>query len=167
MPDGVIKAEQRHPGLLQSPSVWFYACNGQSIIDFPSNGSLNFSVCHDVEYEKRTQNTPVLVYDQVNDYFKIHPVSKDQMFVNNELCNSSVCLFMPVEADVIGVDDYEDEQFYVIFKPSFNLQDRRTIKVNMIIGRQVYGRVSMIQQPRKWDVYGKHADTLLKIHLEK
>ena len=167
MPDGVIKAEANHPGLLHSSSVWFYACNEQSIIEFPSNGSLNFSICHDYEYGKRTNKTPVLVYDQINDYFKIHPISKDMKFENTEICNSTLCLLMPVEVDVIGIDDYEDAQFYVIFKPSHSLEDRRTMKVNIIIGRQVYGRVSMIQQPQNWDVYGTHKDTLLKIHLEK
>ena len=167
MPDGVVKVEDRHPGLLQSSSVWFYDCHAESIIDIPSNGSVNFTICHDFEKGKRKQNTPIMVFDQINEYFQIYPICNQKSFVNNDICNSSSCLFMPIQADIIGVDDYEDKQFYIIFKPSHNSKDRRTMKVNEIMGSNVYGRVSLIEQPRNWDVYGDHKDTLFKIHLEK
>ena len=167
MPDGVIKAEEPHPGLLHSSRVWFYDCNAQSIIDNPFNGSVNFTVCHDFEKMRRQQEIPLMVFDQVNEYFKIHHVSNNITKMKNCTCNNRSCLFMPVHADIIGVDDYEDRQFYVIFKPSYNLEDRRTMRAHDIIGRKVYGRVGLTEQPRNWDVYGEHKETLFKIHLEK
>ena len=166
MPDGVIKAEDRHPGLLQSSSVWFYDCNAQSIIDHPSDGTVNFTLCHDFDKMRRKQTVPILLYDQINEYFQIHPICNNNILMDKNICNSSSCLFMPIQADIIGVDDYEDKQFYVIFKPYNNSQDRRTMMVHEIMGSKIYGRVGLIQQPKNWDVYGEHKHTLFKIHLE-
>ena len=164
MPDGNIKSEHPHPGLLQSSNIWFNACDTNTIIDNPFNGSLHFTICHGTEDRKNIHTRSTMVYDKVNDYFKVSHLSTDKSSTNT--CHNSSCLFLPVEADVVGVDDYHDSQFYLIIKPT-HFNDKKTMLVDRILGKAVYGRVHMVQQPKNWDVYGKHGNTLLKIHLEK
>ena len=167
MPDGIIKSEDPHPGLLQSSSIWFHACNNESIIDNPFNGTLNFTICHGTEDPKHAYTIDTLVYDKVDDYFKMHSISTAHKDVTDqEVCCNPSCLFLPVKAEVIGVDDYDDSELYMIIKPSKHFGNS-TMTVNRILGNAVYGRVAMIRQPENWDVYGQHSNTLFKIYVEK
>ena len=166
MPDGNIKSEHPHPGLLQSSNIWFNTCDKNTIIDNPFNGSLHFSICHGNEDRKDIRTRSTMVYDKVNDYFKVNHVSTDKSTTNTDTCPNSSCLFLPVEADIVGVDDYHDSKFYLIIKPT-HFNDKKTMLVDRILGKAVYGRVRLVHQPKYWDIYGKHGDTLLKIHLEK
>ena len=167
MPDGNIKAEEPHPGLLQASSIWFHSCNKGSIIDNPLNGSFKFELCHAATDTKPNKILPRMLYDKVNDYFKIDWVSSKKTAAEySDVCYDKSCAFLPVRAEVIGVDDYDFTQFYIIIKPSHH-KDCHTMKVSRILGNSIYGRVHMIQQPKYWDVYGRHVETLFKIRLEE
>ena len=159
MPDGHVKAEEAHPGLLQSKSIWFTACDELNIIDNPLHGSLNFEICY--SNDRQHNFMPKLVYDNIDNYFEFL-TDREQL---NDVCYDNRCLLLPVEAEVVGVDDYDEKEWYIVIKPS-HVKDNRTITVHPIEGNAIYGKVNMIYQPKNWDIYGDHVDTLLKIHLE-
>jgi len=163
MSDGHIKSEESHPGLLQSSNIWFHACGFDSIVDSPISGSLNFTICHDPQDKKHLDHPLTMVYDKVNGYFKMHPIENGTY---QDTCDKSSCLYLPVKADVIGIDDYDDSEFYCLIRPS-DFVDDRTMYVKRILGNEVYGLVYMARHPKNWDVYQKHTNTLLKLHIEK
>ena len=163
MSDGHIKSEESHPGLLQSSNIWFHACGFDSIVDNPISGSLNFTICQDHRDKNNLDYPLTMVYDKVDGYFKMHPIENGTY---QDTCDKSSCLYLPVKADVIGIDDYDDSEFYCLIRPS-DFVDNRTMYVKRILGNEVYGLVYMARHPKNWDVYQKHSNTLLKLHIEK
>ena len=154
MSDGSIKAEEAHSSLLQSSDVQFTACGTQSIIDnalqAPEKG-LTFDICQ--AYYKDEFNERKLVYDTINDYFKVI-ISAEQL---HDVCDGSMsqCHLEVMKAKVIDPD-----LLYIEIGPPI-INSPYMLNVNHVLPYAPYGKVSMInsKQSRK-----RH--TTMKIELE-
>ena len=165
MSDGNLKSQRPSSGVLQSSSTWFIACDNDSIINNPVNGSHHFTICHGTEDHDESHSKRTIVYDKVNDYFKIHPLPINKNAIETNICSNSSCLFLPVEAELVNVDDYHDLHVHFVIKPT-DMEIKKTMAVDTIFDHKSYGRVHMVEQPKKWDVYNKHGNYLFKIHYE-
>ena len=130
--DGSIKAEEAHSSLLQSAdTVEFTSCGVESIFDNPSQKDLTFDICQ--AYDKDKLNERKLVYDMINDYFKII-TSVDQL---NEVCEEDVdkCHLFPVKAKVI-----DPTLLHIEIVP---LNSQYILNVDPVERNAPYGKISM------------------------
>ena len=138
LPDGSIKAQEAHSSLFQTSDVWFTACNSKSIIDDRSSRSdsaLSFDICQADDRDE--YNERKLVYDTINDYFKII-TSVEQL---KEVCEKEVdrCHLLPMMATVVNPKDVHIE-----IVPHGNR--RFVLNVEKTKGNAPYGKVSMIKR---------------------
>ena len=158
LPDGGIKAEDSHSTLLHTTGIWFTACDGSSIVDSPNvhnEEPLVFEICqpHDGDEELERK----MVYDKVNDYFKII-TSVDQM---NNVCqknHSYRCHLVPLEAKVLYEDDHES--LYIQIQPKWEKRRKHVLNVARVKGTAPYGKINMVRRSMNMD--GR--STILKIH---
>lgn len=140
LPDGSIKAQRAHSSLFQASDVWFTACNSKSIVDNPSSrsgGALAFDICQADDRDE--YNERKLVYDTINDYFKII-TSVEQL---KEVCQKEGdrCHLLPMMAKVVDPD-----RFFIEIIPTSN--KRFILNVSQAKGNSPYGKVSMIKRPK-------------------
>ena len=140
LPDGSIKAQESHSSLFQASDVWFTACNSKSIVDNPSlrsDGALTFDICQADDRDE--YNERKLVYDTINDYFKII-TSVDQL---KEICQKQGdrCHLLPMMAKVVDPDS-----LLIEIVPTTNR--RFILDVSKHTGNSPYGKVSMIKRPK-------------------
>ena len=107
MPDGSIKAQEAHSSLFQTSDVWFTACNSKSVIDNPSlttDSALHFDICQADDRDEYNERR--LVYDTINDYFKII-TSVEQL---KEVCekdgDKDRCHLVPMIGRVVDSKDF-------------------------------------------------------------
>ena len=150
MSDGSIKAQEAHSSLFQSSDVWFTACNSKSIIDQPSlrsRDALTFDICQ--ADDRDAYNERRLVYDTVNDYFKII-TSVEQL---KEICwrEGDRCHLRLMKAVVTDPDK-------LLIEIVLSSRSNGILNVGRVRGHAPYGKVSMIKRSRA----GK-AQTLMKV----
>ena len=133
--------------------MWFTACAPSSIVDNPSlrtGDALIFDICQ--ADDRDDYNERRLVYDTINDYFKII-TSVEQL---KEVCRTDGdrCHLLPMKAKVIDPDE-----LHVEIEPSSN--SAFVLNVGRVKGSAPYGKVNMIKRPPS-----RREQTIMKIELE-
>ena len=150
--DGSIKAEEAHSSLLQSAdTVEFTSCGAESIFDNPSEEPLlTFDICQ--AYDKDMLNERKLVYDIINDYFKLI-TSVDQL---NEVCEEEVdkCHLLPMKAKVI-----DPKLLHIEIVP---LNNQFILNVDRVGRNAPYGKISMVRRKET-----KKGNTIMKVEVAK
>ena len=142
MPDGSIKAQEAHSSLFQTSDVWFTACNSKSVIDNPSlqsNSALQFDICQADDRDE--YNERKLVYDTINDYFKIITSVEQLKEVCDKEGDTDRCHLIPMIAKVVDPKD-----FLMEIVPYTNR--RFILNVQKPKGNAPYGKVSMIKRTK-------------------
>ena len=150
--DGSIKAQEAHSSLFQSSDVWFTACQPQNIIDSPSIKSKNalyFDICQADERDE--QNERQLVYDTINDYFKI--ITSVQQL--REVCRKEGdrCHLRTMRAKIVDQD-----KLHVEIVPSINSSG--ILNVARAKADAPYGRISMVKRSRS-----RKGQTIMEIEM--
>ena len=152
--DGSIKSQEAHSSLFQSGDVWFTACNPSSIIDNPSlrsEDALVFEICQADDRDDYKERR--LVYDTINDYFKII-ISVEQL---KEVCriDGDRCHLLPMKAKVIDLDE-----LHIVIEPS-SKNTSFVLSVGRVKGNAPYGKVNMAKRSSS-----RRGQTIMKIVLE-
>ena len=150
--DGSIKAQEAHSSLFQSSDVWFTACQPQNIIDSPSiksENAMSFDICQADERDE--QNERQLVYDTINDYFKI--ITSVQQL--REVCRKEGdrCHLRKMRAKIVDPD-----KLHVEIVPSINSSG--ILNVARAKADAPYGRISMVRRDRS-----KKGQTIMEIEM--
>ena len=150
--DGSIKAQEAHSSLFQSSDVWFTACQPQNIIDSPSIKSKNalyFDICQADERDE--QNERQLVYDTINDYFKI--ITSVQQL--REVCQKEGdrCHLRTMRAKIVDQD-----KLHVEIVPSINSSG--ILNIARAKADAPYGRISMVKRSRS-----RKGQTIMEIEM--
>ena len=159
--DGNVKAGQSNPRLIQNTHIWFTACTPHNLIDDPLNGSSKFEICHTKTSPNFKNNvTHKLVYDSVDDFFKIIIADEQQ----RNVCKQMSCLLHPITVLVIGTDESNTLIKHVVIErilPS----SRHIMLVDRARTHFVYGKVNLSAQhmDKTSDIYGVHCNKLFKL----
>ena len=150
--DGSIKAQEAHSSLFQSSDVWFTACQPQNIIDSPSiksKNAMSFDICQADERDE--QNERQLVYDTINDYFKI--ITSVQQL--REVCRKEGdrCHLRTMRAKIVDQD-----KLHVEIVPSINSSG--ILNVARAKADAPYGRISMVKRSRS-----RKGQTIMEIEM--
>ena len=132
--------------------MWFTACQPQNIIDSPSiksKNALSFDICQADERDE--QNERQLVYDTINDYFKI--ITSVQQL--REVCQKEGdrCHLRTMIAKIVDQD-----KLHVEIVPSINSSG--ILNVARAKADAPYGRISMVKRSRS-----RKGQTIMEIEM--
>ena len=138
----------------------FTACTSSSIVDHPSlrsKDALAFDICQaDV---RDVYNERKLVYDTINDYFKII-IAEEQL---KEVCRTDGdrCHLEPMKAKVIlpKGGEIDPDDLHIQIEPSSNRNF--VLNVDRVRGRAPYAKINLTERPPI-----RTAQTIMKIEYE-